>query len=237
MNLSKAKLLLDKINRLYNSMSLDEDNVAGIEKDLMRDYVRQLYEVFLLEESAKEPTVPVRRKPYKPPVVNIRPKTAAPSPPPFESPVEKPRVAQTPPKVVASPPPVTSKQVESPRAAPVNPTPSATPPSHPSVKPAHNDLFDVAPKSNELSEKLSQTRIADLGNAMGLNEKIFTVNELFGADNAFYRNVIRDLNGMQSFEEAKAYLSNNVADKFNWTDKSRRNKAKNFIKLVRRRYL
>ena len=51
MDLTKAKILLDKINRLYRSMSLDEDNVAPIERDLMRDYIKQLYATFLIEES------------------------------------------------------------------------------------------------------------------------------------------------------------------------------------------
>jgi len=220
MNLAKAKILLDKINRLYTSMSLDEDNVATIEKDLMRDYVKQLYDAFLSEKTAVAvPTRPRRTtpKPTYTPAPVVRKKVAVVTPPPPPPP---------PPVVEATPTPV---------AVPT-PTPRKVTPAT-VVDPEHADLFQVSTDAKELSEKLGQTRISDLNNAMGLNERIFTVNELFGADNSLYRNVIRDLNNLNSFEAAKAYLSTNVAEKFNWTHKSKRNKAKNFIKLVRRRYL
>ncbi|MEZ4933421.1 MAG: hypothetical protein R2788_15035 [Saprospiraceae bacterium] len=47
MDLQKSKLLLDKINALYNNMSADRNNVSIIEKDLMKSYIQQLYESFL----------------------------------------------------------------------------------------------------------------------------------------------------------------------------------------------
>ena len=244
MNLTKAKLLLDKINRLYKSMSLDEDNVATIEKDLMRDYVKQLYDAFLQEETTA--AVPVRQKkivskptftppPIPAPVVRKKVEVAPPPPPPppVVEEVSVP-VIKTPPRVVTPPPP---PPVIDPTPAPFIPPPPRKVTPTTVVDPEHAELFEVNTNAKELSEKLGQTRIKDLNNAMGLNERIFTVNELFGADNSLYRNVIRDLNNLSSFEEAKAYLSTNVAEKFNWTHKSKRNKAKNFIKLVRRRYL
>lgn len=249
MNLTKAKILLSKINRLYTSMSLDEGNVAAIEKDLMRDYVKQLYDAFLQEEVTT--SIPVKPKKIAPqptytppPVVRKKVEVVLPPPPVVEKFVSVPVVKATPPpRVVTSPPPprVISTPpppppvVESSPAPVAIPTPRKVTPTT-VVDPEHADLFQVSTDARELSEKLGQTRIADLNNAMGLNERIFTVNELFGANNSLYRNVIRDLNNLNSFEEAKAYLSTNVAEKFNWTKKSKRNKAKNFIKLVRRRY-
>ncbi|MFK7983576.1 MAG: hypothetical protein AB8G86_26600 [Saprospiraceae bacterium] len=257
MNLTKAKILLDKINRLYKSMSLDEENVATIEKDLMRDYVKQLYDAFLQEEATT--SVPVRQKKaaprptytpppaYTPPAPVVRKKIETVTPPPPPPPVVEEvtaYVARTPPprivipptpKVVTTPPPPPPVVVESTPVSVVPPQPRRVTPTT-VVDPEHADLFEVSTSTKELSEKLGQTRINDLNNAMGLNERIFTVNELFGADNSLYRNVIRDLNNLNSYEEAKAYLSTNVAEKFNWTHKSKRNKAKNFIKIVRRRY-
>ena len=262
MDLAKAKILLDKINRLYKSMSLDEDNIASIEKDLMRDYVKQLYETFMAEETAAIPT-------SKPPVTSIskpkvqtdkeRWKEAIATPPPRAIRKEEPVKTVTPPPVrerVATPPP--PKPAES---APVYqaPTPKVPPPPPPVVEstptysappptpvqrntttygvhPEHEELFHISSSAKELSEKLSQSRITDLNNALGINERIFTVNELFGANNSLYRDVINDLNNLQSFEEAKAYLSSKIAEKYNWTHKNKRTKAKNFIKLVRRRY-
>ncbi|MEM6319855.1 MAG: hypothetical protein AAF960_19440 [Bacteroidota bacterium] len=260
MNLTKAKILLDKINRLYKSMSLDEENVANIEKDLMRDYIKQLYDTFLVENG--EPKVTTRPKVSftPPPVVPKREEIPTPTarkappppkvevPPKMPPPVVNPKPTFSPPPVVKAkptytppplPPIVEAKPTYSP---PPSTKPTYTPPKpKPTVvnrvDPEHSELFELNTEARELSEKLGQTRIKDLNNAMGLNERIFTINELFGADNSLYRNVIRDLNNMSSFEEATAYLSANVAEKFNWTHKNKRNKAKNFIKLVRRRYL
>lgn len=248
MNLTKAKILLDKINRLYKSMSLDADNVATIEKDLMRDYVKQLYDAFLQE--AAEAAIPVRPKrvapkptytpppAYTPPAPVVRKKIEMVTPPPPVVEEVTASVIRTPPspRVVTPPPPPPPPVVESVPTPIAVPKPRKVTPTT-VVDPEHADLFQVSSDARELSEKLGQARITDLNNAMGLNERIFTVNELFGADNSLYRNVIRDLNGLRSFEEAKAYLSTNIAEKFNWTHKSKRNKAKIFIKLVKRRYL
>ena len=237
-------------------MSLDAENVATIEKDLMRDYVKQLYDAFIQEEA--EIAIPVRPKRVTPkptytpppvysspaPVVRKKIETATPPPPPpvveeitasVVPPPPPPRVETPPPRIVVTPPPP-PPVIESAPIPVAIPKPKKVTPTT-VVDPEHADLFQVSNDARELSEKLGQSRIMDLNNAMGLNERIFTVNELFGADNSLYRNVIRDLNGLKSFEEAKAYLSTNIAEKFNWTHKSKRNKAKNFIKLLKRRYL
>jgi hypothetical protein len=250
-------------------MSLDEDNVAAIEKELMRDYIKLLYESFLdLEEDISVPVTrkknntaikysnpPVKKKeevapPPPPPTPNV---VVTPPPPPPPSRVipsnpPPPKVVTQEPKVVYQPPKVSQPLPPPPPPPPVKEASPKSPPrpiipepiknvSNYTVDPEHTDLFRFNLEAKELSEKLSQTRITDLSKAMGVNERIFTVNELFGADNSLYRNVIRDLNAMKSFEEAKAYLSSNIAERFNWTHKSKRNKAKNFIKLVRRRYI
>lgn len=71
---------------------------------------------------------------------------------------------------------------------------------------------------------------------MGLNERIFTVNELFGGDQSVFDNIVATLNELRTFADAKNYLIQNVAGKYNWASKDRKSKAKNFIKLVKRRY-
>jgi len=89
--------------------------------------------------------------------------------------------------------------------------------------------------AKELSEKLSTLPISDLTKAMGLNEKIFTIKELFGDDQDLFNETMNQLNGLSSFEEAKSTLVK-IADRFEWTDKKKKKKAKNFIKLISRRY-
>jgi len=71
---------------------------------------------------------------------------------------------------------------------------------------------------------------------MGLNEKIFTVNELFGGNNAEFQNTMVALNGLGSYDEAKSVLMGSVANKYGWGEPGKLKKARNFIKLVQRRY-
>jgi len=253
MNLNKAQLLLEKINRLYKSMSLDPENVAAIEKDLMRDYVKQLYAAFLEENITKpykEPTYTARTT-YAPPVEvqtppAVRPRREeriiAPPPPKNEYREERTRISPPPPvqERIIAPPPVVKEVVASTPPPPVyrQPTVTAVPQSsrHQVPNEEYEQLFQQE-NSNELSHKLSTLPISDLNKAMGINERIFTINELFRGDSAAFKRTIAALNQLPSFRKAKAYLAENVVNEFDWTNKLRRNKAKNFIKLVNRRYL
>ncbi len=239
MDLNKAQLLLDKINRLYKSMSLDPKNVAQIEKDLMQDYIKSLYEAFLSEKNSGqkppqfEPSIKKTAPEIsKPPVEKYEPRQ---SPPP---PVER-RIVAPPPRlerIIA--PPVEEVIVESPPPITSPPPRAATPP--PVTTTAINEdgehLFSLE-NGTELSHKLSSLPISDLNKAMGINERIFTINELFRGDSRAFKHTMNELNQLSSFDQAKQHLAANVINQYDWMNKQRRNKAKNFIKLIRRRYL
>ncbi|MCB0643443.1 MAG: hypothetical protein KDC44_17455, partial [Phaeodactylibacter sp.] len=124
-------------------------------------------------------------------------------------------------------------------------TDDATPPPQPLPKKFNSTKIEIpedveelfeSSKAKELSEKLGELPIPDLTKAMGLNEKIFTINELFDGDQNKFNSVLQVLNGLHTYEQAKEYLVSEVVDTFDWTDKSKKKKAKNFIKLIRRRY-
>ena len=53
MNLAKSKVVLKKINTLYESLELG-DEISKIEKDLLLDYVKELYESVLDLPSKKD---------------------------------------------------------------------------------------------------------------------------------------------------------------------------------------
>lgn len=229
MDLKKAKLLLDKINALHTNMSADPDDISTIERDLMKSYVQQLYESFLdlPTEKRSTPKVTLRKPAPKP-----KPKPTPPPPPVVE-------------KREAPAPPV----VEKPKPTPPAPTPkkevAPPPPPPPAPKPAPapvvmdedmEEIFTIGNGSGDLSEKLSQTAIKDIKKAMGINERIFTMNELFGGNQAAFDDTLKALNGFSNFDQAKAYLLTNVAGKFKWTEKAKKKKAQTFVKLVRRRY-
>lgn len=235
MDFQKAGILLEKINTLYKNLSDDEGgSISEIEKDLMRAYLRQFYEYFMSHEQVKareedpisiEP--PMERKEKK-------------KPEPPKPPVREPKVV--PPPLVYTedddeeddaPPPA-------PRIIPVpvdipKPTRAREKSREPEMEEDLETLFEHH-QAKELSEKLSESPIQDLNKAMGLNEKIFTVNELFDGDQEAFKQAVQVLNGLSSFEEAKNYLVREAAFRYNWAHPQKKNKAKNFIKLVRRRY-
>jgi len=109
------------------------------------------------------------------------------------------------------------------------------PTAAPAVSSALKELFDIE-RGDELSDRLSSTPVSDLTKAMGINEKVFTVNELFGGNSDEMNNMLTALNGLSSFEEAKSVLMRSVAAKYDWASAAKVKKAKNFIKLIQRRY-
>ena len=233
MDFQKAGILLEKISALYKNMSDDEGSISEIEKDLMRAYLRQFYEYFMphpgLEtQEHQAPAAPVIELPVerkeKKKVEPPKPAKEAKSPPPhvFVQEEEEEEEEAPAPRVIPTP-------------APPKPQRAREKNRDPDSGEELETLFEHH-QAKELSEKLSELPIQDLSKAMGLNEKIFTINELFDGDQDAFKQVIQVLNGFRSFEEAKNYLVSDAAFRYNWAHPEKKNKAKNFIKLVRRRY-
>lgn len=273
MDLNRAKILIEKINSLHKSMGADATHISAIEKDLMKSYVRQLYEVVITEASSptkaapkveiiKSTPKPTTRKKYTPPPKPVELEVIVPDAVEEieEIPVPAPpKPVRTAPRVIAVPdslteykapaPIPTPKPTPPPAPVPTPPVAKPTPPvptPPPAPRPASTtgyhaedeemeELFEQG-AARELSEKLSNLPIRDLKKAMGLNEKIFTMNELFGGSQPDYDATIDALNRMRNFDEAKEYLVKNIATKYGWAKSGRKKKAQNFIKLVRRRY-
>ena len=215
-------------------MENDADgSIATIEKDLMRSYVRQFYEIFLDNKTAAA-------TPKRVEAVKAVPK---PTPPPPPAPKrEKPRVIELSEEVqefIAETPPPTP--APTPRVVtPVRPAAPTPPPApEPVVNLSGNEdvlaLFEEK-KATDIAAKLSSMPVSDLTKAMGLNERILTVNELFGGDANEFKKVMTDLNNLRNFDEAKQYLATNVVEKHGWTKRNKKSKAKVLIKTIRRRY-
>ncbi len=228
MDFQKAKILSQKINRHLEIISLD-NKISSIERDLMLQYIREFYEIFLNETDVPSPKV--EKKLYTPPPT-IVPPPPKPKPKPVIVEPPKPKKVSPPPPVVKAPPPV----VEKPKPTPVYvPPPKPKPAPKKALNAEQEELFEYK-EAKEISEKLSQSKIKDLNKAMGINDKLHYINELFGKDNKAFDQAITALNGLNSFEEAKVFISEKVALKYDWTNKQKKKKAMEFIKLVRRRY-
>lgn len=108
-------------------------------------------------------------------------------------------------------------------------------PSHGQSDEALLKLFDVQ-KSDEVGSRFSHVPIVSIESAMGLNERIFTLNELFGGDKGLFDAWCSKLNSLNSFAEAKNVLLTGPAKDFKWSDPERIKMAEQFIRIVSRRY-
>lgn len=254
MNLQQAKILLEKINSLYKSISMDDGPIASIERDLMLSYIRQLYENFKqLDpgetvvaksrgakvkqnpdfEITNEPTPKPAVKKYTPPKIIEIPDTVKETPAP--APVKK----QTPPPPPPPPKPEPAPAPAPEPVAPPKPKPAPAPKPKPKAKstadPKVRSLF-VFKEAKELSEKLSAQPVKDLTRSMAINDRLLYTNDLFAKDNNALNAALKQLNELGSMDEAQPVLEE-FAKIHAWTEEEKVDTAMAFIKLVRRRYL
>ena len=253
MNLKPAKLALEKIISLYNAMSTDEKNISTIERDLMLNYIRQLYEVFLegsvISAFKNEPSPAQKIKENvvrqntdseseMPDVYGTRDKVVAATPnfapekevvrPEPARIVEQPKIETPPPPVYVAPP------IEQPKPQPKPVEVART--TTPKVSASISALFDEV-TSNELSDRLSNQHVADLTRGLGLNDKLLFQNNLFSNNKPAFDEVLKDINAMSSFDAARAFVTD-IADRYSWDASEEKKKiARDFIRYMRRRFV
>jgi hypothetical protein len=255
MNWQNFHSKLHKITML--SQSADNDGqLSKLEKDLLASYIRDLYEMLFdnkenvpdgFQNRRIKPEFAGTQAPPQPaeiPVVKEEPKQELPRNikeiPAHEEVVIKPVTTEE--VVVLKEEATTTLEVVVPDivkpvaeeivqkenvSQSLNPTPD---------KSLIDELF-FEEKVSALSDKLASQKIPDLTKAMGINEKIFTVQELFNNDNNLFTQTLQTLNTLPDFQSAKSYLLNEVIGKLDWTSEKKLKKAATFIKLVRRRYM
>ncbi|WP_406825794.1 hypothetical protein [Pedobacter sp. KACC 23697] len=130
--------------------------------------------------------------------------------------------------------PIISPRVEEdrplfrPEAVPVKPTPQPA-----VVKPAPS-LNELLAQTNGKNDEPVKAPIADLKQAINLNEKLLFIKDLFNGYNLAYSEVIDIINKMSSFEAADSFLQNNYAAKNNWASKQAT--VDQFYELLNRRF-
>ena len=223
MNTTKFKKYLKKLKQFDKLIDGQTEDLSKVERDLLLDYIKKIYDAVLFDDEEKHAAKPKHK------IKHIK-----------NNPVDDHN------EVTVQEPQGKSQEIviEEKEIEPSNDNIPANEPE-PETKPevvkndyssAFMDIFEDKEK-HDLSDKLSMMPIKDLRKAFGINERIFTVNELFGGDNDYFETSISDLNSFSSFEEAKDYILSKIASKFNWDSDKRIKKAAHFIKTVRRRYL
>ena len=85
---------------------------------------------------------------------------------------------------------------------------------------------------------MSEKPIQDLTKCLSLNDRFLFKSELFNNEDGKLEDVLGELNTCSDFEQARHWIENQLIESYNWTkNKQRIQKAKEFIKLTRRRFL
>lgn len=240
MDLKQTSLVLKKINRLHELINTIGE-ASSTETDLLKAYIVDLYEAVAmsdieeitdLDEEEMVKKIKKQKKVEKKLKKKVNKKAVVED-------VEEEEVEEIV-EHVEEDIHIEEEEISAPEVVEVENEPAVEPApviktAEPVIDSALVELFDFS-MSAELSDKLANAPIKDLTKAMGINERIFTANELFAGDQKEMDNILLALNGLDTFDEAKSVLMHSVAQKNNWAEGSKVKKAKNFIKLIKRRY-
>jgi hypothetical protein len=89
----------------------------------------------------------------------------------------------------------------------------------------------------EISDKLANLPLKTLKGAVGINDKLMIVNTLFQGDMAKYNDLIDRVDKMGDFSQVRQYLQEEIIPRFLWTEEEKVDRARDFIKLINRRFL
>lgn len=223
MNLDKTAKALKKINRLYDIIN-DIGEASATEIDLLKAYAKDLYESLSDEEDQKaEKTAKELEKQRKKEEKKLRKEQEKRE---IEAAKKKETVTEEQEVKISKPLAAASSSTDTKIASPAAPSGFST---------EMTELFEVN-AVNELSDKLSSAPITDLTKAMGINERIFTVNELFGGNQNEFTTLMTAINGLGTYDEAKAVVMKSAASKYDWDSPGKQKKARTLIKLIQRRF-
>lgn len=223
MRIKKIEKRLSKINRVFNAFK-DDGNISKIEKDLLLGYVRDLYDLII--DNDDEPVDVNEEKLEKQPIVQI-----------FEK-EDVEVVDQISTEIIEIEEEVKEELIEE-EILDNNPTEVLEGQKSDALNIYLSDklveIFNM-PGVTDLSDKLASSPISDVSKSMGINERYFTISELFGGDSQKFVEACDALNNFKSLDQAQPFLVD-IAVKYGWEKGPKMKKAHNFVKHINRRYL
>jgi hypothetical protein len=214
----RIKQLSEKIGRLLESVGKNGDRFSSIDKDLLTNYVRELYELIVGINPQASPVTPSETE-NKFSKVNsyIHQEEEAPK-------EEKQEVNGN----ING-----NENPSSPKETPKKTISQIYAEKRDNGKSTVNDKFKK--QGLEIADKLKQTPIKDLKGYIGLNKQFAFMTKLFNADEQLYEKAISKLNTFKSYEEATVYIQSELLPTLNWNDDEPL--VAEFFTLVMRRYL
>ena len=206
MNYKKVKKLLKKLN-LYLESEEDWQNHSSIEKALVKQHLMDLYDYLFYD--GDETTI-VKAEPTAPKKEEKVPDSVV---IPEEVSAEKEPEA-----------PVQKFEKTIEKAAENGDQVSEL-----------EDIFKWV-EITQVSDMLSFSPVKDISKAIGINERVFTIRELFGGDNDLFKTTLEYLNSEPEYENAKTYMVRELAIPLKWDTPEMKKKATQFARLVQRKF-
>ncbi len=214
----KIKQVSARIENLLQSVAKSNEQFSAIDKDMLSNYVRELYELIVaINPSHTEIKLPSEIVIEEQPVI--------------EAPKEmNGNGAEK--KII-----VEEKKIETEIASPKDAAPKKSISEIYAGKNENGRSVNEKFKKQgmEIADKLKQTPIKDLKSYIGLNKQFAFMTKLFNGDEQQYESAISKLNNCGSYEEASGYIQSNLLSAFNWSDEEPL--VSEFFMLVMRRYL
>lgn len=98
------------------------------------------------------------------------------------------------------------------------------------------DSVFVEKSATDIADKFQLQRVVTIEGAMGINERMLTINELFGGEHNVFMETVNHINNLTDFDSARTYLVDGAAARFNWDADERKGMASEFVQIVRRKF-
>lgn len=242
MNTKKFNNQLSKLNAVFSTLS-EESSISALEKELLKKYVVNLFDALMdgkeeARPSGKKSDLPVKGKEEKKKIVEEEKLIKKQSPQVAHAEIVKKEEIKAEPKAEKIEPQVSKEEVKVEVKSPVVDTPKPKPVVIRESYKIPSELLEIFAEENatELSDKLGLSKVDDIRKSMGINEKIFTIKELFGGDQDKFNSILTKIDACKNYKEATELLGKTVAKEEKWTEEGKIKKAKQFVKLVQRKF-
>ena len=171
------------------------------------------------------------------PDAQVTPPRPMPEPPSAPVPPPPPPAVGARTAVVASSPADPAAGEGRPSKPRVAPTPARPPQPKPApADPAEEQAIDALFEEQGATGRFGRQPLNDLTRALSINNRILFTRDLFGGDNELLNTTLQQLNNSGSMREARPLL-HSLVRRFDWLGEARQDSAREFIELVRRKYV
>lgn len=210
-----------KVGKLLESILEDPSEINAMEKDLMKSYLLKLYESLDLAD-IESPSNPIENTKVETPKKKSKEK---------KNDFRIRNVKNTEPEISPEPSFIFEEEETLSQIREVI-EPKETSKEIPEEL---RSVFQLK-EAKEVSDRLGNKPIIDIATAMSINDKLLTINQLFGGNDNLFKETINQIGNLQSYDDAKNLLIESVASEYEWGKDEKSETANQFIHLVHRKF-